>query len=128
MQPNANPPPTPTHTTMKRTAFLMSVLRPADGTDCTFHGVSSKAHHILVVSDGVLFRDKGPFDPDCPNHPYPVFVVGKAGDRFHLRPEEEGSDAWLMFGGNFAYSCDSRTPSHPIHIHDRNEARTIPAP
>lgn len=107
---------------MKRTAHLMEILRPADGSDCTFFGESSRAHHLMAVTDGELFTEPGPFDPDHPKNPYPVFTVGKAGGRFHLRPESEG-DAWLMFGGNFAYSSDSRAPSHPVHIHDRNEAR-----
>lgn len=113
---------TSTSPTVKRTAFLMDILRSADGTDCSCNGVSSRHERIFAVTDGELFTEPGPFDPDDPRNPYPVFTVGKAGGRFHLRPESEGT-AWLMFGGNFAYSCDSRTPSHPVHIHDRNEAR-----
>lgn len=110
---------------MKRTAHRLDVLRPAAGYDCTMAGASSTAHSILVVTDGVLFTEPGPFDPDAIGNDLPVFVVAKAGGRFHIRPESEGK-AWLMFGGNFAYSGDSRAPSHPIHIHDRNESRPRP--
>jgi hypothetical protein len=50
----------------------------------------------------------------------PVFVVGEKGGRMNLTPK--GETRWTMFGGNFAYSSDSRCPSHPIHIHDRIES------
>lgn len=104
-----------------RTAFPMDVYRSADGTDCTAHGESSRAVRILAVVDGELFPEPGPFKPeDGEKLGMPVFVVGEAGGRFHLRPESAG-DAWCMFGGNFAYSCDSRTPQFPVHIHDRIE-------
>lgn len=49
-----------------------------------------------------------------------VLVEGKAGDRIHLKPR--GDNRWLMFGGTFAYSSDSRFPyDRPVHIHDRYE-------
>lgn len=104
-----------------RTAFSMDVYRSADGMDCTARGESSRAVRILAVVDGELFTEPGPLKPeDAETLGMPVFVVDKAGGRFHLRPESAG-DAWCMFGGNFAYSCDSRTPQFPVHIHDRIE-------
>ena len=104
-----------------RTAFVMDIFRSADGMDCTARGESSRAVRILAVVDGELFREPGPFKPeDGEKLNLPVFVVDKAGGRFHLRPESAGA-AWCMFGGNFACSCDSRTPQFPVHIHDRIE-------
>lgn len=105
----------------RRTAYLMTILRPADGSDCTARGESSRAVRLLAVVDGELFTEPGPFDPDSPRNTLPVFVVSKTGGRHNLRPESAGK-SWCMFGGNFAHSCDSRTPSHPIPIHDRIEA------
>ncbi len=51
-----------------------------------------------------------------------VLVEGIAGDRKHLKPR--GDNRWLMFGGTFAYTSDSRFPyEYPIHIHDRYEGK-----
>ena len=103
------------------TCYSMDVMRPADGVDCTAGGVSSRAARVLVIVDGELFTEPGPLKPeDAERLNMPVFRVGKAGGRFHLVPVDAG-DSWTMFGGNFAYSCDSRTPQFPVHIHDRIE-------
>lgn len=49
-----------------------------------------------------------------------VLVEGIAGNRKHLKPR--GDNRWLMFGGTFAHTSDSRFPyDYPIHIHDRYE-------
>lgn len=49
-----------------------------------------------------------------------VLVEGIAGNRVHLRPRND--DRWLMFGGTFATTSDSRFPyDRPVHIHDRYE-------
>jgi hypothetical protein len=43
----------------------------------------------------------------------------------HLRAVPAGEDRWLMFGGNFIWSSDSRfrneVSEYPIPVHDRIE-------
>jgi hypothetical protein len=99
--------------------FYVEVFRGARGNDCTIGGASSKHSEIFVLCDGVHYK-AGPFDlEDAVRKGVPVFVVGVKGGRINLTPKDE--TRWTMFGGNFAYCCDSRTPNHPVHIHDRIE-------
>ena len=103
-----------------KSGFYVDVFRAARGGDCTNGGISSRADKIFVISDGITF-EFGPFyEDDAIASNIPVFVVGTAGGRKHLKPK--GETRWTMFGGNFAYSSDSRTPTYPIAIHDRIEA------
>ena len=104
----------------KQTGFILSVFRDASGDDYTMRGLSSKHKEIFVVSDGLLFASRGYFtEEEATKLGMPIFEVGIAGGRYHVKPK--GEKRWTMFGGNFAYSCDSRTPQYPIHIHDRIE-------
>lgn len=103
-----------------QTGFIFSVFRDASGQDCSMNGLSSKHKDIFVLDYGLLFAEKGPFtQEDAHKLNIPIFEVGIAGGRYHVKPK--GEKRWTMFGGNFAYSCDSRTPQYPIHIHDRIE-------
>lgn len=91
--------------------------------DCTMNGVTVTANMLLVeVPDGYIGeeeiknrREKG--------ENVVVLVVGRAGNRDHLKPE--GEKRWTMFGGNFVYSSDSRFGrvygARPMHVHDRIE-------
>jgi hypothetical protein len=100
--------------------FILSVYRDASGDDCSMRGISSQHKDIFVIADGLLFAEKGPFtEEEATKLTIPIFEVGIAGGRYHVKPK--GEKRWTMFGGNFAYSCDSRTPQYPIHIHDRIE-------
>jgi len=87
--------------------------------DCTAGGVSSKHDHVLVVGEGIpeVFEDRGDI-------PVLELVPGQQGGKqLHLRPI--GETRWTMFGGNFAYTSDSRmnriNGGHPIPIFDRIE-------
>lgn len=104
---------------MKATGFTLRVYRNS-GSDCSARGLSSIHEIIFVLTDGVFFKERGPTtEDDAERLGIPVFEVSKAGGRYHVRPK--GERRWTMFGGNFAYSGDSRTPQFPIHIHDRIE-------
>ena len=98
--------------------------------DCTNDGLSSKMDHLPLV---VLDRDETEesainsltADGKNPNE-YLVLVRRElwGENRDYIKPLTE--KRWVMFGGNFAYSSDSRfgqfTGSHqPIQIHDRVE-------
>lgn len=87
--------------------------------ECTNGGVTAKATTVLVphpygyyeLEDGVKTHNDMPV----------MELVTKHG-RLHARPVDD--DRWLMFGGNFIYSSDSRFQEisrQPIHVHDRHE-------
>ncbi len=100
--------------------FYLSVYRNAQHGDCSANGLSARHNQIFVISDGEYIREKGPFmEQDAIKNGVPVFEVGSKGDRFNLTPK--GETRWTMFGGNFAYSSDSRCPAFPTAIHDRIE-------
>ncbi len=86
-------------------------------TDCTNGGISATRCELLLVGEGVpeIFEE-------TPERP--AVKIGSAGGRPHLRPVDDDG-VWFMFGGNFAYSCDSRLRpllgDGPVHIHDRRE-------
>lgn len=58
-------------------------------------------------------------------HIMDFFPDVKYGAQAHFKPRSISADKWNMFGGNFAYSSDSRFSkqygSSPIAIHDRVE-------
>lgn len=116
---SGSPPILPTAMSNK-SGFILSVFRDASGTDCSMRGLSSKHARIFVISDGLCFQENGPFtEVDAIELDIPIFEIGMTGGRYHLKPKDE--KRWVMFGGNFAYSSDSRTPQYPLHIHDRIE-------
>lgn len=101
--------------------FCLSVYRNAQFGDCSNNGLSARHDEIFVISDGKFIKEKGPFtEKDAISSGIPVFEVGGKGGRFNFRPK--GEQRWTMFGGNFAYSSDSRCPAFPTAIHDRIES------
>lgn len=70
--------------------------------DCTNDGASSQVKSVCVINMD------GPFKPgkDCPAF---ELIEGRGG-RGHaiLKPVETKPGIGPMFGGNFAYCCDSR--------------------
>lgn len=76
--------------------------------DCTNGGISSKFDQLTIVNA------EGPFDPDekapaailIESHGNAVIrpaVFDKATGEYVVEPNK-----WFMFGGNFAYTSDSR--------------------
>jgi hypothetical protein len=100
--------------------LILNVYVDSDGSDCTNGGISSKFKNVtLIPADG-------PFEP-AEDRPAVTLIRRNIGgsDYIHLVPCDENAKplpGWWMFGGNFAYTSDSRNPSkYPIPIHDRQE-------
>lgn len=124
---------------MEARGILVYVLRNAALADCTNGGESSRFDRFTLV--GVIEETLGELSParpiaDAPHYPTknapPVVAVHR-----HVGGTEDGGRYWTiypaddegrpdragrMFGGNFAYSSDSRFPGrYPISIYDRKE-------
>lgn len=93
-----------------------------DGGDCTNDGLSSKHDRCTVIwGESVEEIKRNMPDSEC------VFVIVPGHCKGYQRaiPLKQYLDdrKWVMFGGNFVYTSDSRFPSeYPIKIHDRYEA------
>lgn len=103
--------------------LAVSVFRDADGSDCTNHGLSSYHEEFILTGVNPLNgrMAEGPFSPrpDCPEL---VLVSGPLNTVRAVPRLLLDSKKWVMFGGNFVYSSDSRFPSdQPIKIFDRVE-------
>lgn len=107
----------------------MKVYRAED--TCT-KGASIRCNTIWVANDlhvelpgKPLFRDTGHVTrAEAEKSGHPLFRVDCKGGRRNVVPimmDDDLSHPWFMFGGNFAYTSDSRGPSVPVHIHDRTE-------
>jgi len=81
----------------------VNVYRAA-GTDCSNNGISARFDRVCVVNI------EGPFKPteDCPG----VLLMDGPATRGEgnpiLIPVDGDCDGYLMFGGNFGFSSDSR--------------------
>lgn len=100
--------------------MLVHVLRPADGSDCTNGGISSKYTEFIVVGDGVpeLFE---------PSEKTPALLLVRNRTYWAcVRPLNLTAEQRLrcgpMFGGNFVHTSDGRfNNGNPVAIHDRFE-------
>lgn len=107
-------------------ALPVSVFRDAGGGDCSNGGVSSKYDRLLLIGNGI----EGFVEVDLDDEEATKQVIYLErrilfGKQLYLTayPFAKFTDGkWRMFGGNFAYSSDSRFPNeYPIPIHDRIE-------
>ena len=109
---------------MKKEGFMVGVLRRA-GSDCSNGGVSATSEYLVVLHENA--PELAPPTDETPamelveregwSHPYL---------RPFLRPVKKRPGGFYSFGGNFAYSSDSRFEKLnplglPIPIHDRWE-------
>ena len=117
----------------ERRAAILTVYRPADGTDCTNGGLSSQATEILAVEGEVLPADEA--------RGRPIFKVGRkpltawkhgsgavqTGEHVYLYPYIAELLPQFAHGGNFAWSCMSGPRGwwgdRPLPIHDHRVAR-----
>ena len=90
--------------------------------DATNGGISSDISLNLVVPcvDGNIT------DEDLDDDYYTLLLPQAATlEGYPIRFKQDGDDRWLMFGGNFVYSSDSRFAetygNSPLAIHDRYE-------
>jgi len=109
---------------------LMAYIYRNDLGDCTSGGFSSKAEKVCITNAS------GPFEPseDCPAV---ILESGYNGPTTNntvraVSVDDHERGGWLMFGGNFIYTSDSRfgeltesltgqKHSAPVAIHDRRE-------
>ena len=99
-----------------------------DDVDCTNGGVSSRVARLTLTNVD------GPFEPN-PDAPAALLIKGNMAGAVRIvpqGPEGEVIPGWLMFGGNYAGSSDSRFHEAverlggprfggPVAIHDRIE-------
>ena len=122
-------------------SILAFVLRDADGIDCTANGFSAHRKHFTLIwaeeAGTVVNITKEQALAYCEQNKIPAYECGYlvvrtlfAAERasWHIVPMCIPDGKWKMFGGNWAYSSDSRFPvyhpqgfSTPIAIHDRVE-------
>ena len=108
---------------MKPNYFLVHIYRSGK-TDCSNGGVSSRVDMVVLLEEGADFPE------DLKRDKCTVMRIRRR-DRYGdviIVPDPSdlpSPDAWLMSGGNFAYSSDSRflqyVSPYPVHIHDRVE-------
>lgn len=102
-----------------------------DGSDCTNGGASSGVKTMILVDENI----NAPFVVGA-DEIYLVIVRRNLfrGEYVHLEPRKNNNsirpDGYVgaMFGGNFAYSSDSRfrtISAYPLPIHDRFESQEM---
>jgi hypothetical protein len=81
--------------------LIIDLYRPADGSDCTNGGISSRYTEALVIGPGIppIFGASG--------RPVVRLEQNRGGGTARLVPLEKPG-AWYMFGGCFGYTSDSR--------------------
>ena len=95
-----------------------------NGVDCTANGISSKSNELCIINIDA------PFSPNK-NRPAALLVKGNLPNTVRIIPAYvDDKKTWTMFGGNFAYSSDSRFNDAvekiasfrgAVQIHDRIE-------
>ena len=88
--------------------LILNVYRSAEeptsmfsGSDCTNGGISSNHHRLTVVNV------EGPFEPSD-DAPAVELVIGPHDTARLMVIGKESEDRWVMFGGNYAGTSDSR--------------------
>lgn len=96
-------------------------------SDCTNHGVTSKAVDAILVGLGsdAEVTTAGPNDVVLQLVTRPLDRWRSDRKYFHAEPLLKAPGKWYMAGGNFVYSSDSRfneaTAGYPLAVHDRVE-------
>lgn len=100
--------------------LIAYVYRAPKMGDCTNQGISSKVDQVLIYGEGIpeIFESAEDL-PAMKFEPRENMSARFGMDCSRLVPDD--CKGHLMFGGNFAYSSDSRLPRAPIPIHDRIE-------
>ena len=112
--------------------MLVSILKDADGHDCTNHGLTSRIKEAVLVGAGIPgLAEAGPDLPALYVYPWcghykavPEEAIGfeKVRGRHVANGKIPIFQHQWMFGGNWVWSSDSRFPAvAPIPVHDRME-------
>ena len=91
-------------------------------SDCSNNGMSSNHTRAVIYGESVKDGNIDKSYNTLLNEKLYILPNPHRPDLFYASPKP---DEFLMFGGNFVYSSDSRFPSdQPIKIHDRIEQGT----
>ena len=111
---------------MKALPIEVYVTKRRRGCDCTNGGISSKYEQLLLVCD------KGYVTIDEENPPENLVKVVTRNFGFgtykHIEPVARPQHLGWMFGGNLAYSSDSRfseLAGNPLPLPDRQETQEV---
>ena len=98
--------------------YLPIIVLSNSDYDCTNNGVS-----VINRKDLVIEAEHGNLtEQDIENKIVMQLIKKEFNGVTYYHLKQKGDQRWLMAGGNFAYSSDSRFPSvQPIAIHDRHE-------
>lgn len=110
--------------------FNVSIYRNGN-EDCTNHGLSSKADRLplIVLESGESSKDAIQQIKDEGKDPDRYLLLVRRTlwneNADYIKPLTE--ERWVMMGGNFAYTSDSRFREYtgsrcPLPIHDRCES------
>lgn len=111
---------------------LYNVLRNADGTDCTAHGLSSKVVTASLFWDctkdeAIAYCEEHDIDPRLQFYLVKRDLWGE--DHSYAEPLVLPTGKHIMFGGNFLYTSNGNgfhfrgiRCNMPIAIHDRIES------
>lgn len=97
----------------KRSGLICEIFKSKKIGECSNGGISAHYDQVLVI-----LPEGGPFEErdDMPT----VILEEKHG---RPRAVQLGETRWMMFGGCFIYTSDSRFPYHmPVKLFDRHEA------
>lgn len=107
-------------------ALPIEVYKTSRLSDCTNGGISSRYDELLLVCD------RGYVEIDENNPPENLVKVSEHRCGFSvykfLEPVARPQHLGWMFGGNLAYSSDSRyseLAGQPLPIHDRQETQEM---
>ena len=108
---------------VKKTGLLVSVYKTNRLSDCTNGGLTSKFDQFILTGEGI----KGPFEPSERTPELKLVrrnIYGK--EYIHAEPVDrpDSGNVGYMAGGNFIYTSDSRFPTYPVSVHDRQETQS----
>lgn len=101
---------------------ILGFIYKTQGSDCSNKGFSSKDYKCYVFAEGM----EGNYsEVECSDVDYLVIVKGPRNTLRAVPKSLLDSGAWVMFGGNFVFTSDSRfselNNGSPIKIFDRVE-------
>ena len=110
-------------------ALPIEVYRGANGYDCTNGGISSRFKELLLICEDGWME----IDEENPPENLVKAVVKKYSfaTTVHIEPYVNPTGCGWMFGGNFAYTSDSRFRDtfgwsvDAVSIHDRQESQEL---
>nr|DAG81692.1 MAG TPA: hypothetical protein [Caudoviricetes sp.] len=94
--------------------------------DCTNNGISKRYDRLLLVcADGYIDID----ETNIPENAVKIVERQLFGKTYrHIEPIAKATELGYMYGGNIAYSSDSRfrdLSETPLCIHDRQESQEL---